>query len=359
MEKGDIKHRLEEKHITNDNYNITIIEYFGCNNCTVKFDDGTILTKLQYGNIKSGCVKKPKQHRVGEVYKTNQGYNIEIIKYNSATDITVRFEDGVTLDNTSYYRIKEGSIKRPNSSKIGEKFLTRQGCEIEVVQYFNSSNCTIKFDNGVLMKNVQYGHIKRGVIKSPFYPSINGVGYIGSGKFLYNKNTKCRGIWKSMLQRCYNKNFQEKQPTYKGCSVATEWHNFQNFAEWFEENYEPHMEGFHFDKDILVKGNKIYSPETCCFIPFEINLLFTANNINRGKYPIGVSFFKDLKKFISACSINGTQKSLGYFDTPEEAFQAYKTAKEKHIKEVADKWKEQITEQTYQALYNYQVEITD
>ena len=105
------------------------------------------------------------------------------------------------------------------------------------------------------------------------------------------------------------------------------------------------MKGWCLDKDILVKGNKIYSPETCCFVPKGINLLFGKNNAKRGNYPIGVCKFKN--KFQATINIKGKTISLGHFDTPEEAFEAYKTAKEAYIKEVADEWKDRIEEDVY------------
>lgn len=109
--------------------------------------------------------------------------------------------------------------------------------------------------------------------------------------------------------------------------------------------------------DILVKGNKIYSPETCCFVPQEINLLFVKNNVNRGILPIGVH--KGRNKFKSVCSTYNEINRLGTFDTPLEAFIAYKTFKETHVKKLADKWRGQITERCYNALMDYKVEIDD
>lgn len=158
-----------------------------------------------------------------------------------------------------------------------------------------------------------------------------------------------------MLERCYNLEHQERQPTYKGCKVDERWHNFQNFAQWYEENYK---ESCVLDKDILVKGNKIYSFKNCCFVPQDINnLLIKANSI-RGKYPIGVSLHKE-GRFQVRLNIYGKRIYLGLFDTYQQAFQAYKITKEQYIKEMAEKWRYKITEPTYQALINYQVEITD
>lgn len=171
------------------------------------------------------------------------------------------------------------------------------------------------------------------------------------------KNKKYE-LWLSILSRCYDEKVQQKHPTYKGCSISEEWYNFQNFAKWMDKNYNPEtMKGFHLDKDILIKGNKIYSAETCCFVPNEINSLFTNNKVNRGYLPIGVS--KLNKKFRVVINKGKKRIHVGLFINVEEAFQAYKTAKEQYIKEVADKWKDQIDPRVYQAMYDYKVEITD
>ena len=196
-------------------------------------------------------------------------------------------------------------------------------------------------------------------MKNKFLRSVRGIGYIGEGKYLVSidrKHTKIYLTWRGILERCYSERYHLKKPTYKGCSVHPDWHNFQIFAAWFERNY---VEGFVLDKDILFKGNKEYNSDTCCFVPPEVNILFTKSNKTRGEYPIGVSFVKSNKKFVSQLSVENKQTNLGYFATPEEAFSAYKVAKESYIKEIALKYKEQITEACYQALIKYKVEITD
>ena len=109
------------------------------------------------------------------------------------------------------------------------------------------------------------------------------------------------------------------------------------------------------DKDILVKGNKIYSEDTCCFVPREINSLFVKRKKSRGNFALGVDYKKSVKKFRARCG----NKHLGLFNTELEAFYAYKQAKETYIKEVANKWKDQIDPRVYNALMKYEVEITD
>ena len=202
-------------------------------------------------------------------------------------------------------------------------------------------------------------------MKSPYDITVQGVGYLGEGKYKSREHgiqTKCYLVWSSMLKRCYNKKRQEKYPTYKGCKVCDEWLNFQNFAEWFYKNYyEIPGEQMHLDKDILIKGNKIYSPETCVFVPERINSLFTKTNKNRGKEPIGVFHReKDNKYEVYCCKSDGKgSKYLGRFNDREYAFQIYKQFKETIIKQVADKYKEYIPKNVYDAMHEYEVQITD
>lgn len=117
------------------------------------------------------------------------------------------------------------------------------------------------------------------------------------------------------------------------------------------------MQGWELDKDILIKGNKIYSAQNCELVPKKINLLFVKSNSSRGILPIGVK--KSGKKFRAKVMKNSVEEDLGTFDTPEEAFEAYKIAKQVHIKDMANKYKKEITNRCYQALINYKVEITD
>jgi hypothetical protein len=254
---------------------------------------------------------------------------------------------------------KKGEIT--TNSRLGEKYLTNEGYEIEIIEYFGCMNCTIIFNDKerAVINNTTYSCLKKGQISNPYHPSVCGVGYFGIGSFKAKVNgekTPHYESWSRIIKRCYSEKSQKRNPTYISCVVDESWHNFQNFAEWYEENYNPEiMQGWHLDKDILVKGNKVYSSETCCFVPQEINKLFKFYNSNTN-YPTGVGFHKRDKKYVLT---SFRSKYLGYFETLDSAFHKHKEMKEKHIKEVADKWKGQISDEVYQAMYNYQVEITD
>ena len=122
-----------------------------------------------------------------------------------------------------------------------------------------------------------------------------------------------------MLIRCYNKKDLEKNPTYKNTTVCIEWCNFQNFAQWFEKNY---IDDWALDKDILVKGNKVYSPETCCFVPREINEVFKNSTSNKD-----INFLR-----------------------------FYKMTKKDYIISLANKYKNDIENKCYLVLINFNYE---
>ena len=130
--------------------------------------------------------------------------------------------------------------------------------------------------------------------------------------------------------------------------------------EWCHKQIGFNNKGWHLDKDLLTKGNKVYSENTCVFIPKEINLMLIKSTASRGEYLIGVYWNKKDNAFIAQVGKSkGKQEKLGFFKTELEAFNAYKEAKETFIKEQAEKWKSQIDERAYNALMNYQVDITD
>ena len=260
-------------------------------------------------------------------------------------------------------------MSKQNIDRTNEISKTKEGYNIKIVEYNNFSNIIVEFDNGCRV-NTTYQHFKEGQVKNPYHPSVQNVGYLGIGKY----NSKINGkitlqykYWRGMLQRCYDdKCFKNnKNITYEKCVVCEEWHNFQNFAKWFDDNYyEVENEIISLDKDILFKGNKIYSPTMCIFTPQRINTLFLKSDVIRGDCPIGVSYHKKTNKFVAQMKIinecdKQIKKHLGLFNTPKEAFECYKAEKEKYIKEVADQYKDKIPKKLYDALYRYKVEVTD
>ena len=247
--------------------------------------------------------------------------------------------------------------------RLGEFGVNNNGEEMRIIRYGGTLDIDVEFiKDGTIVEHRTYNDFKKGEIKNPFFPSFYGVGFIGKGRFKTKdengKHTKCYKVWEGMLRRCYSSKCQEKHPTYKGCTVDKQWWNFQVFAEWYYSHfYEIENEKMALDKAILCKGNKIYSSNTCVFVPSSINVLFTKRDKCRGKYPIGVSKVKD--KFEAWLSKGNKRMRLGYFNTPEEAFQAYKIAKEQYIKEVANEYKDKIPQKLYDAMMNYEVEIDD
>ena len=227
-----------------------------------------------------------------------------------------------------------------------------------ITKYNSAIDVEATFENGY-STNCYYFDFKRGKVFNPFEKATYGIGYFGDGKYIADSRAYIQ--WTGMLKRCYSEKYLQKYPSYKDCKVCDEWLNYQNFAEWHENNYyEINNCNMQLDKDILQKGNKIYSPDTCVYLPEEINYIVLSRNSKRGKYPIGVYLHSDKTKFVAQShDINKKMIYLGRYDTINEAFQVYKKYKEKVIKQVADKYCDLIPKKAYIALYNYNVEITD
>ncbi len=176
--------------------------------------------------------------------------------------------------------------------------------------------------------------------------------------------TKEYKLWCRMLERCEEK-YWIKYPSYNGTICSENFKDYTYFHDWCHNqigfyNKDESDKNWHLDKDLLVKGNKVYSEDTCVFVPQRINTLLIKSNASRGEYPVGVYWCKNDLKFKAQCKKGaGSQKHLGYFNTPQEAFQAYKTFKESLIKEVAEEYKSKVDSRLYQALLAYEVEITD
>lgn len=191
---------------------------------------------------------------------------------------------------------------------------------------------------------------------------VYGVGiqptkYLARG--VDGKDTKEYSLWKNMIKRAYSTHYKSTKPTYGEVSVCEEWLQADNFLDWCQDQVGFGCEDFQLDKDILAKGNKIYCPDLCVFVPRKINMQLCKSDAIRGEYPVGVCLVKRSGRFKAEYHLNGKGYYVGMFSTPEAAFAAYKVAKECCIKSMADKYRSVIDPRCYEALYNYKVEITD
>lgn len=268
------------------------------------------------------------------------------------------FPDGYIVKHITYTSFQNGlkslSEKR---HRIGTSILNSQECKMKIIDYIDSRHCTIQFEDGTKLNDITYSNFIKGAVINYNIKTLYNHGFIGYGK--YNSKHNSYSYWCNMLNRCYNSNYLETRPTYKDCVVCDEWLNFQNFAEWYDENfYQINNEKMHLDKDILHKRNKVYSPQNCVFVTDKINSLFTKCNKNRGDCCIGVT--KINNKYIATLSKYGNGNIyLGNYNNQIDAFNVYKIEKEKYIKQIANKYQQYIPKILYNAMINYKVEISD
>lgn len=125
--------------------------------------------------------------------------------------------------------------------------------------------------------------------------------------------------WKNMIQRAYD----GKNKNYSESTVCDEWLTFSNFRYWMMNQ---DWQGKHLDKDLLVSGNKVYSPETCIFLDVTVNTFIT--DMHFGNLSKGVCLSNCKGKYAAYISINGRSVCLGsQFDTELQASEVYVTRK--------------------------------
>lgn len=253
--------------------------------------------------------------------------------------------------------------KHRNERLFLEKY-NKQGDLMKIVEYNTYNNIIVEFQDEYKAKvKTKYDHFCNGTILNPYHPSLYNVGKMGVN---FEKNHKLEyKIWSSMMCRCFNEKYYSICKTYKDVICCKDWEIFENFYRWIneQENFSTLKESnirFALDKDIIIKGNKVYSPDTCCLVPHYINNLFIKSEKTRGDYPIGINGTNS--GYYATCS-NGHGKlvKLGKADNVYDAFKLYKDYKESLIKSIArENYKMgYINKKCYESMLNYKVEFED
>ena len=389
MAKSKRDEYLGKVYVNNQGLKMTIVEYENSANVTVRFEDGMV-RKTDTSTLKIGSIRHPnyalnnrEENRtkyLGKVYMNNQGLKMKVIEYIDSQNVIVQFEDGhkkkATIANIINGLVNNKNFRHPNNgyaNYIGRTFEMNDGSILKIIGYENRCNVTVEYDDGYKAITDLSRVLKRNAF-NPFKPSVENVGYIGVGKYssaVDGARQKEYSVWVNMLRRCYNKEHQAKYPSYIGCTVDEKWHNFQNFAEWYNKEYYDIGESLEVDKDFKIKGNSIYKDKNCLLIPSRINKIARHRKTLEYNHSIGVrceEYEGVIYGYSAAVQIynsknRGKLKHLGTFDTPEQAFQAYKQAKEAYIQQAANEYKQKygdkFPDKVYKALMNYRVEITD
>ena len=256
---------------------------------------------------------------------------------------------------------REEQLALKKAEYEGIIFKTKNYGDVVVLDYYNARDVAIKFLNTGNVRKTGTSELKKGEIRDNEAFPVYKVGVMDIPNELKRgqPNPREYSIWNGVRQRCYNENIRHLTPSYQEAEMSENFKRYSYFKDWCNKQIGFDQDGWQLDKDILIKGNKIYSEDNCCFVPPEINTLILKADRIRGKYPIGVYEDKQAGKFKVRISVEGKQKHVGRYYCEKEAFYAYKVAKEQYIKEVANKWKGQIDVRVYEALINWEVSIDD
>jgi hypothetical protein len=362
------KPKIGDRFPCKDGDTVEIIEYISAVNCRIKWLSDGAEGSREMSAIREGVNKHPFnwKPKVGDVFKVTKG-EVTVLSYNSAVDVDVQFQDGA-ITKTKSSCLKLGNVGHPTSCLVaGDIFKTNSGWEGVVLKYNSCHSVTVKWQDGSESEHPA-SHILNGGIKPLFQPSVAGVGFIGEGEFSSKakKNKKSAPsvileYWRRMLTRCFDPKEVVKQTSlnYLNVEVCNDWFNFQNFAKWAlsQPNWNIKNE---LDKNLLGTGF-MYSPESCTFLPMEVNV-FLADNYTRDVHnlPKGVQYIKPAttgakEGYVARCYVDDERKYLGYYDTPEEAFAIYKEVKEGYAKTLAERYKKCMTQAAYEKLLTFSI----
>lgn len=223
----------------------------------------------------------------GDVFKTRNDGNVIVVDYINSHKILVRFVNTGYETFVQSGSLRKGQVKDRSSSQAGSVYKSNNHGEMKIIEYKTATDVTVEFIKTGYRCATSLAAIKAGNVRDYLSKTLYGVGFIGVGKYKTGERSRpCKAFikWKNMFVRCYDNDYQLKSPTYKGCEVAEVWHNYQNFAEWFYDNYE---DGLHLDKDIKVPGNKVYGPDTCTFVTGSDNTIAAKAKSYRFRSPSG------------------------------------------------------------------------
>lgn len=243
---------------------------------------------------------------------------------------------------------------KPKPVTVGSVWSSKSCGKFEVIRYDSAIKVLVRFYNTGFEGLFQAAKIREGAVLDRMKISVYGFGFIGCGRFKprsMNKPTKEYSVWSDMIRRCYDPYSINKYPSYKDCNVCEEWRNFQNFALWYTENQDDNKT-LHIDKDILLPGNKMYSPDGCMMVTRQVNSFVSDNEPIRGRFLIGAHYSTSNKKFRSQCSNPkyGREEHLGYFSTEIDAHMAWRNKKYEHAIALAN---QQESEQVKRGLLNW------
>lgn len=255
---------------------------------------------------------------------------------------------------------------------IGDVYVLNCGWKCKVKEYVNALNVVIEFDDRST-QIAPFANIKNGGVKPLNYPSVYGIGFFGIGRFIPRSykpkddqivvDQKIYRHWVKLLDRVYNleNKHSSSNKTYKGCTIDPDWHNFQNFCEWTLTQKYWNEKDAHLDKDLLVKGNKHYSPSTCCYIPSKINLFISGCKISEKGLPRGVNYIKPRTKgskqgYIARCYFKSDREYLGYYDDKDQASIVYNARKKEVAMSLIAEYTDVISEPASKAFHRYLID---
>lgn len=287
-------------------------------------------------------------YKIGDEFETKTSGKVRIVEIENSSKITVEFIDTLYRKIVQSGKLKAGNIKDDSAVNyyVGKVFVNKFGQEYEITRIINAAEIEIEFKETGYTTWIQSNKLVSGSIRDRESAFVYGFGINDLPNLVQGtEDYQCYRNWSWILNRCFSESYKKREPNYINFKVSEHWARLSTFQKWWKLNY---VEGWNLDKDVLGKGEeKIYSPETCCFIPTYINSAFTRL-VSKSKYALGVGKSRNprLSPYEAILLEGGTR----CFQTIEEAHKCWQLSKIKHCHGLIqrykneDKWRQDVVD---------------
>ena len=249
---------------------------------------------------------------------------------------------------TTDFEVKVGDLRRNN-----------YGCLYTVIRIRDSYNATIRYlDKFSHEQTLALRSARLGITRNPYAPTLAGVGYIGSGKYMssVSRGTYTREymLWAGLIRKYYDRKKVDITQSKYNKNVCPEWHNFQTFADWVVSlgYYDDQL--FSLNTTLLADESNVIGPDTTCFIPdVLVGHLVRTKPRRVSTLPMGIILPTRCARYLVQIKCYGKSQPIAKCVDIFEAISIHKHAKEEHVKEVANLYRHELEPRVYDALMSW------
>lgn len=181
---------------TNKGYECRVLQYTSASNVLVEFVEDKVTKTTSIRSIRLCQVEHPNDERtienyskklLGKTFTSNGGDDAIVIEYNNSKDVKIQFEDGV-VSKVALCKLQIGRFSHPNKSRMNKEAMVNTMLDKEIinsygmkavcVKYISTKEVYMQFEDGVVIKTCK-SNILKGKFSHPYHnPNTNKDSFV-------------------------------------------------------------------------------------------------------------------------------------------------------------------------------------